>query len=152
MGSDCISSWSLLIFSLSNFTVNKEEIIIGGDFNFTENNFLDRQDSYSMPSDTSSCAYKTLIRKHNLCDIWRAMHPNRKQFTYKEQSCLDKFIVSEMCSKYILNSYILHSGIRSDHKGIKITFNLTSSKRGPGLWKLNTTVLNESYTWKILKN
>ena len=77
------------------------------------------------------------------------MHQNRKQFIYKEHSRLDKFIVLELCSKCIQNSYILHSGIRSHHKGIKI--NLCSSKRGPGQWKLNATLLNDQLYLENIK-
>ena len=72
------------------------------------------------------------------------MHQNRKQFIYKEQGRLDKFIVLELCSKCILNS-----GIRSDHKGIKINF--SSSKRGPGHWKLNATLLNDQLYLENIK-
>ena len=36
----------------------------------------------------SDTAYKTLLRTYSLQDIWRLMHPNKKQFSYKEISRL----------------------------------------------------------------
>ena len=116
---------------ITNYSQNKEEIIIGGDFNFTEFNNLDRKNITSIANDVSSVTYKSLIAKHELCDIWRIMHPNRKQFTYQEQSRLDKFLVTSISSNYIQSSSIFHSGIKSDHKCVKITMNLKESKRGP---------------------
>lgn len=135
---------------LDNHAINKDEIIIGGDFNFTENNMLDRKDKFSSTADSSASAYNSLIQRHSLCDIWRDMHPNKKQFTYKEISRLDKFLISEQCSNYTLNSYILNPGIKSDHKGVKIILNINNNMRGPGVWKLNTNILNDSiYKEKI---
>ena len=113
------------------FSVNKEVIILGGDFNFTESAILDRHNNYSNTTDVSSTAYKTLKEKHSLHNIWRVMHPNKKQFTYREHSRLDKFLVSELCLNYTLNSCILHPGIKSDHKCVKITLKFENTKKGP---------------------
>lgn len=59
-------------------SLNTDEIILGGDFNFTESANLDRQNNSSSSADASSIAYKALMQKHNLHDIWRVMHPNKK--------------------------------------------------------------------------
>ena len=71
------------------------------------------------------------------------MHPNRKQFTYQEQSRLDQFLVTSISSNYIQSSSIFHSGIKSDHKCVKITMNLKESKRGPGVSKMNISILQD---------
>ena len=105
---------------ITNYSQNKEEIIIGGDFNFTEFNNLDRKNTTSISNDVSSVTYKSIMAKHELCDIWRIMHPNRKQFTYQEQSRLDQFLVTRISSNYIQSSSSFHSGIKSDHKCVKI--------------------------------
>ena len=55
------------------------------------------------------------------------MHPDKKRFTYREISRLDKFLVSEAFTNYVQNSDILHAGIYSDHKCIKIDINFSSS-------------------------
>ena len=122
---------------IDNFSLNKEEMILGGDFNFTESATLDRHNNCSYPTDASSAAYKILKEKHNLHDIWRVMHPNIKQFAYREHSRLDKFLVSESCLNNTQNSCILHPGIKSDHKCVKITLKFENTKKGPGRGKLN---------------
>ena len=64
-----------------------------GDFNFTEENRLDRCSSINI-KDGSSVSYENLISSKNIYDVWRQMHPNRKQFTFKEIIRLDKFLIS----------------------------------------------------------
>ena len=73
---------------IEKFAFNENHIIIGGDSNFTENN-MDRCMCNDI-KDTSSITYKNLIDTRNLHDVWRQMHPNRTQFTYKDISRLDK--------------------------------------------------------------
>ena len=60
------------------------------------------------------------------------MHPEKLQYTYREISRLDKFLVSEYLTSYVQASTILHSGIKTDHKGVKILLNFEDQKRGPG--------------------
>ena len=78
------------------------------------------------------------------------MHPNRKQFTFKEISRLDKFLISTSLLENIQKSFIATPGIKTDHKYVLIHLNLDKSDRGPGRWKLNTSILNDkTYKDKI---
>ena len=72
------------------------------------------------------------------------MLPMKKQFTYLEISRLDNFLISDKCKSYIQNTSMITAGIRSDHKCVVIEINLNDTKRGPGSWKLNTSVLNDT--------
>ena len=94
--------------------------------------------------DTSSITYKNLIDTRNLHDVWRQMHPNRKQFTYKDISRLDKFLVSTEVLDNVQRSNILIPGIKSDHKGITLDLDFNKSDKGPGRWKLNISILNDT--------
>ena len=58
------------------------------------------------------------------------MHPEKLQYTYREISRLDKFLVSEHLTSYVQTSNILHSGIKTDHKGVKIRLNFEDQKGG----------------------
>ena len=136
---DKIGKW------ITKFSINNETII-GGDFNLTETQ-KDRaacktglQDQLN---DASICTYKNLMKNYNLKDIWREMHPDKTQFTFREISRLDKFLVSEYLSNFVQTASILHSAIKSDHKCIKMLLNFEEQKRGPGRWKLNTSILND---------
>ena len=83
------------------------------------------------------------MKNYNLKDIWREMHPEKLQYTYREISRLDKFLVSEYLTSYVQASNILHSGIKTEHKGVKILLNFEDEKGGSGRWKLNTNILND---------
>ena len=127
---------------IEKFAFNENHIIIGGDFNFTENN-MDRCMCNDI-KDTSSITYKNLIDTRNLHDVWRQMHPNRTQFTYKDISRLDKFLVSTEVLDNVQRSNILIPGIKSDHKGITLDLDFNKSDKGPGRWKLNISILNDT--------
>ena len=116
--------------------------IIGGDFNFTENN-MDRYKCNDI-KDTSSITYKNLIGTKNLHEVWRQRHPNRKQFTYKDVSRLDKFLVSTEVLDNVQKSNILIPGIKSDNKGITLDLDFNKSDKGPGRWTLNISILNDT--------
>ena len=103
---------------LSKLSENNQHVIIGGDFNYTDINKEDRTSKSKYPKDSKSTAYKALTNKFKLQDIWREMNPNRKVFTYKDISRLDKFLVSNELLDYIQKSNIVHPGVRSDHKCI----------------------------------
>ena len=64
------------------------------------------------------------------------MHPEKLQYTYREISRLDKFLVSEYLTSYVQASNILHSGIKTDHKGVKIHVLLNF-----GAWKVEIKYL-----------
>ena len=114
---------------ISKYSINNENIIVGGDFNHTESYILDRHENSYDAKDISSSAYKSLKEKYNLHDIWRDLHPNIKQFTYLDKSRLDKFLVSDNNANYVQNVKILHAGIKTDHKCVTMKLNLEHSKK-----------------------
>ena len=129
---------------ISQFALNKDEMIIGGDFNCVESHKLDRIETSTYVADTSLKSYMNRKEKLQLSDIWRDIQPNKKQYTYLEKSRLDKFLITQECSNLTQKTKIFTAGIRSDHKCISIELNLSSTKRGPGRWKLNTSILNDT--------
>ena len=54
---------------ISKYSINNENIIVGGDFNHTESHILDRHENSYDAKDISSSAYKSLKEKYNLHDI-----------------------------------------------------------------------------------
>lgn len=137
---------------INKFSLNDQEIILGGDFNHTEINYLDRRVPASQSTnDASTVTYKALLAKYDLHDIWREMHPDKKSYTYRECSRLDKFVVSNNVLDYVQKSNILPAGIKSDHKCITLNVDLNNSNRGPGRWKLNTRVLNDKLYHERIK-
>ena len=128
---------------ISKYSINNENIILGGDFNHTESNSLDRNENSCDAKDISSTAYKSLKEKFDLHDIWRDLHPKTKKFTYLDKSRLDKFLVSDNSANYVQSIKIIHSGIKTDHKSVAMNLNIEKNKKGPGNWKLNTSILKD---------
>ena len=54
---------------ISKYSINNKNIILGGDFNHTESNSLDRNEDSCDAKDISSTAYKSLKEKFDLHDI-----------------------------------------------------------------------------------
>ena len=123
---------------------------IGGDFNCTFNQYLDKLGGDSQAGSTALEALTDLLKSFNLTDVFRSMHPSARQFTRinsKVSSRLDKFYVS---SEILANNK--HCGITvfpfSDHDAPFLSFKLPNiSPRGRGTWKFNTSLLeNEEFT------
>lgn len=121
--------------------------ILGGDFNVSINNSLDRY-----PPKRTACfspALLGLIDKFELVDIWRKRYPDNIEFTWankngSRQSRIDYWLISKCMSKFDL-----HVGIQctplTDHKTIFINTPLMADY-APGhskasLWKLNSSLL-----------
>ena len=56
---------------------------------------------------------------------------------------LDFFLVSQNLLSNVNNIEII-SGFRSDHSAVKMDLSLNKNPKGPGLWKLNCSLLNET--------
>uniref|UniRef100_A0A674N027 exodeoxyribonuclease III n=1 Tax=Takifugu rubripes TaxID=31033 RepID=A0A674N027_TAKRU len=59
-------------------------LILGGDFNCTEDHVLDR--NHIEPHPVSQQVLRQLVRSHGLVDVWRRMHASHRQFTWLRAS------------------------------------------------------------------
>ena len=83
--------------------------------------------------------------EHNLVDIWRKNNPFKRLFTYHNHvntthSRLDRIYLSKTNNtktcKIMPNSF-------SDHDAVPVLTQISKENpRGPGTWKLNTSILN----------
>ena len=65
----------------------KLNIIFGGDFNMVQNVKMDR--AGGTPSQThlsGSKELKNILDEHKLCDIWKTLNINKKEFTWENPS------------------------------------------------------------------
>ena len=92
--------------------------------------------------------------KNNLVDIWRKINPTKKLYTYRNS---DQTIHSRLDRIYITNTIKVKTSkiypiSLSDHDGVTVTF-LTREEnpRGPGIWKLNTSILKQKEFQEIFK-
>ena len=88
-------------------------------------------------------------------NAWRALHPRVRQFTWFNSdssvaSRLDTFLVAR-CLLSSVTSCVISPCVFSHHEFVFIALVLeVSSKYGPGVWKLNNSLLeDESYCERI---
>ncbi len=129
--------------------------LLGGDFNFVLNLDVDKKGGRRKTHTRSQELVLDWMEDTNLVDIWRTQHVNSQQFTYQTKyptdiACrLDFFLVSFGLASYIKKSVITH-GYLTDHSSIKLIVTTTMQKRGPGFWKMNTSLLrDQEYVNKI---
>ena len=88
------------------------------------------------------------MAEYDLIDIYRIKNPNKKRYTWRQPkpricSRLDFFLISSPMMDFVTKVDILPS-ILSDHSPILISFKFTNEiHKGPGHWKLNTSLLND---------
>ena len=89
-----------------------------------------------------------------MVDIWRVLNPEKKQYTWRQRSVnvqcrLDYFIISNNLTNIVITTDITH-GFRSDHSFVVLHLGKENVTRGPGFFKLNTSLLlQKEYVNKI---
>ena len=139
---------------------NKENIILGGDFNCSlENN--DRSSKTHL-NDKSRIEMKHMLQKINLEDVWQSKaNKLSNHYTWNDKSTysrLDYLFCSKLTSlniEKIQTSIVVNdtSGMRStDHKAVVMTATINAPPRGPGYYKLNVQILKDENYCKGIQN
>ena len=119
------------------------KVIISGDWNITLNR-IDKLGGLIWKATNSRNTLVELMKELNLNDIYRELHPKSKSFTYVSKSLnlksrIDYFLISRSLSCDVKQAEIRIS-IAPDHNAIF----LNDFNRGPGLWKFNSTLLEDN--------
>ena len=91
-----------------------------------------------------------MINDHDLCDVYRSLHPDTKRYTWRrknpiKQARLDFFLASSNILD-IINKCKIRIGYRSDHSVIELDILLNKFTCGKGIWKFNNSFLeNRNY-------
>jgi len=124
---------------------------MGGDFNCPSNINLDKKGGIQIPRMHVVKSIEEIQDEFSLHDIWRIKNPNQQSFTWDRCSffvfCrLDYWLISDKLHDLVTDVDILPS-IKSDHSAVFLDLEeIKENNRGPGYWKLNTTLLaNEEY-------
>lgn len=122
--------------------------LLCGDFNTVFDRTADRRGS--CPLDTSHESTAGLVSLFSECsvvDVWRSLHPTDQCFTWTKPdgsiaSRIDLIGCPSAWVPFVSSSDILPCPF-SDHSAVTLTWSLPGSiSRGPGLWKLNCSVLD----------
>ena len=124
-----------------------DDICLGGDFNCTLNVNLDRKAKRNV-DDAGSKEVKSLMNTFDLEDIWRRRNPTKKAFTFHGgagKSRIDLWLISKSLDSAVENCDIVENPLSGkDHSGITLILNLEQVSRGPGVWKMNNSVIEST--------
>ena len=121
--------------------------IIGGDYNLILDKELDSLGKKSNTHINALAMLKHIMKQESLIDIWREKNPNEKLYTWKRSKPdmlferLDFILISRNLTN-IIGEARISPAFKSDHSMPWIILN-NSETKGPGIWKLNTSVLKD---------
>lgn len=132
-------------------------ILIGGDFNVTLNNAIDRWPPGQ--NTIHNLRLKSLMETLNVVDIWREKFPDDRSYTWSNrsgsrQSRIDFWLVSNNLPSEMISVNVLTTPL-TDHRAIYISIQFSASNKSPyrsSYWKLNSSLLQHNAVQKEIKN
>ncbi|CAN2387251.1 Reverse transcriptase (RNA-dependent DNA polymerase), partial [Pristimantis euphronides] len=133
-----------LFMRIKPYLFSRRQVIFGGDFN-TITRTRDRRGSQSGRLDYDSVALNSIASDARLVDVHIRHTPGHPGFTYARGSCrsrIDRFFLKEETTSSPLKVVEVEF---SDHCLIMFTLNVSESPQmGRGLWRLNSSLLEEA--------
>ena len=125
---------------LSQLNEPVDHIVVVGDLNVILNPRLDRYGGQKAQS-KSSQIINAFLEEYEWVDIWRMLHSEIFQFTWKRNrplimSRLDYILIPLATANFVEKCEILPSVV-SDHCPIMVQIATQHNLWGPGYWKLN---------------
>ena len=126
--------------------VKPEEVLfVGGDFNCTENNRLDR--NHKEPHPASQSVLRQLVQSHELVDVWRRFHGTEGQYTWAycredviSLARLDRFYCFRHHFNMVRMCAIVPVGF-TDHSLVMCTVVMKRILPRSAYWHFNTALL-----------
>lgn len=148
--------------TMENNLTSQDRILVAGDFNFIFNNTLDRKGGVPIKNTDKRNqiinVLSDLKKQFEVQDIWRIKHPDTLRFTWRREnprvkSRLDFWLTSEKVADSVENTRIIPV-IGTDHSAVYLHLkSFVGADRGRGLWRLNTSFLQEEdYVKGIIQN
>ncbi len=127
------------------------EIMLTGDFNCVTDTQDKNTEGFRVEKDESAKQLVDLLNELNLVDIWRKLHPDKRQYSWRQVDTtnskrnvavrLDRWYISPSLIGNVEKCYIVPCAI-SDHLPVMLRIrSLKNVKRGKGNWKFNNSLL-----------
>ena len=145
---DSVQFFRKLFTMLQTYNLDSEEnIILGGDFNCPLNPILDKRGGIMIPRQSVVDSIESLQNELDLVDIWRVKNPQTKSYTWSQKSptilCrLDYWLISNNLCDFV-NSTDIIPAIKTDHAAISLVLGEIREVKGPGMWKMNASLLDD---------
>ena len=121
---------------------------MGGDFNLVLNVQKDKKGGNPVTHEKSLQKVKSIVDSLDLTDIWRFLNADTKRFTWRRRNpeiqCRPDFYFIS-ASFFNINNFraVILPGFKTDHSLITLHLTNNTNPRGPGFWKLNTSLLSD---------
>lgn len=122
-----------------------DHLIVGGDFNVTPDEWMDRWPS-KLSREHRNPIMESFTNNNKLIDIWRTLNKDVKQFTWHKpngqiRSRIDYWLVSNSISQYVTETTISNCPL-SDHCTINLRLkNRVQNNKFKDYWKFNAQLL-----------
>ena len=93
---------------------SEENIILGGDLNCPLNSVLDKHGGIMIPRRATIDSIESLQTELDLVDMWRVKNPQKRSYTWS-----------------------------TDHAAITLALGEIGEMKGPGIWKMNVSLLDD---------
>ena len=130
--------------------ISEPNVIIGGDFNIALDPKIDKLNCKNPVVSKSAEFINLYMEEYKMCDIWRNRNEELARYTWFKKGCysmqasrIDLFLVNQGVATKT-KSVTITSATRTDHSLVVLTVNNHNIKRGPGVWKLNSQLLNDT--------
>ena len=127
---------------MQDYLVVEHENVIAGDFNCTLNSELDRKNCIAS-TDIGKLEILSFMSKYDLEDVWRRRNPSKMMFSWKrmqKESRIDYWLISKSLDNQV-NAVNYKTCVFSDHNLVELELRTSDLKRGPGIWKMNVSVI-----------
>ena len=131
---------------IETFCNDKDNCIFGGDFKIVLNPEVDKSGGNKNTHPRSMSKLKEIMDTFDLVDVWRAFNQDKKAFTWHSNTrpkilCrLDYFLLKKHMMSTVVKAEIKNS-VKSDHTVVLIDLKINEIIRGPGIFKLNNSLL-----------
>ena len=127
-----------------NGCATEDFLFLGGDFNCTENEVLDR--NHAEPHPASQHALRQLVSAYGLVDVWRRMHADCRQYTWshlRESRISSARLDSFYCFKHHFNIYkscTIVPAVFTDHSLVLCNVIMRNIKPKSAYWHFNSVL------------
>ena len=127
-----------------NGCATEDFLFLGGDFNCTENEVLDR--NHAEPHPASQHALRQLVSAYGLVDVWRRMHADCRQYTWshlRESRISSARLDRIYCFKHHFNIYkscTIIPAVFTDHSLVLCQVFIRNVKPKSAYWHFNSVL------------
>jgi len=143
---------------ISGNFVYSDEVILLGDFNFVEDQNLDRSDKVTYV-EAGFKEFSRIKNYMNLSDSFRFNNPNMKKFSFyskshKTKSRLDRLYCTTGLNESIVKQEFYDIGMLSDHLAFNTQFKLSllNLKFGRSYWKFDSNIFKNDILSRSIEN